>query len=334
MKRPVIVQSDGRSLNSLWRIAQVLVLTATVALLTGLFLTPDPALTILWSVLIPLVPASLLISPAIWRNVCPLATLNMLPGRLGGTVTSSPRFVATTGAIGILLLGALVPARRFLFNNEGPALAATIVVICVAALLLGLRYDAKAGFCNALCPILPVERLYGHNPLLAVHNPRCQPCNFCTTRACIDLSPMKSVYQTLGRARLTYSWLFTPFGAFAAAFPGFVFGYYTTADGPLNTAGGVYLHVATWAAISFAATAIVVAALNASAGRALPVLAAAAATLYYWFVSPLVAEALGGALLLTNLLRIGAFALVAMSLFCAACRKARHPRLTVLREIK
>ncbi len=332
MKRPVIVQSNGRSLNSLWRVAQVLVLTATVALLAGLFLTPDPALTILWSVLIPLVPASLLISPAIWRNVCPLATLNMFP-RGFGTSTTGPQFVARTGAIGILLLGVLVPARRFLFNNEGAALAVTIIAIAIAALVLGLRYDAKAGFCNAFCPILPVERLYGHNPLLAVHNPRCEPCNFCTTRACIDLSPMKSVCQTLGRARLTYAWLLTPFGTFAAAFPGFVIGYYTSADGPLNSGGAVYLHITIWVAISFAATAIVVAVLNASAGRALPVLSAAAAGLYYWFVSPLVAEALGGAVLLTNLLRLGAFALVATWLFRAACRKARHPRLMVLRDM-
>ena len=43
----------------------------------------------------------------------------------------------------------------------------------LAAWMLGRRGERKAGFCNALCPILPVERLYGQAPLVAAGNPRC-----------------------------------------------------------------------------------------------------------------------------------------------------------------
>ena len=59
----------------LWRIAQALGVLGVAILLVGLVVRPAPSLTILWRVLIPLVPATLLVSPLLWRNVCPLATL-------------------------------------------------------------------------------------------------------------------------------------------------------------------------------------------------------------------------------------------------------------------
>lgn len=66
-----------------WGAVQTAGVLATVGLIFSLIWKPEPALNLLWNVIIPLVPASLLISPMLWRNSCPLATLNHVSsGRL------------------------------------------------------------------------------------------------------------------------------------------------------------------------------------------------------------------------------------------------------------
>lgn len=70
---------------AIWRAAQHAGLVATAALLAGLAATPAPALNLLWNAIVPILPAVFLVNVAIWRNVCTLGTLTMLPGgRLGG----------------------------------------------------------------------------------------------------------------------------------------------------------------------------------------------------------------------------------------------------------
>ena len=150
----------------------------------------------------------------------------------------------------------------------------------------------KAGFCNAICPVLPVERLYGQRPLARIDNPRCAPCTMCTIKGCIDLATAKSIAQTLGRARRSHTWLSAWYGVFVAAFPGFVVGYYTTQDGPLATAGTVYLTIAAWAGGSYILTQLVVRAFRIRSALAIPALAAVAFALYYWFAAALIAPAL------------------------------------------
>jgi hypothetical protein len=186
----------------------------------------------------------------------------------------------------------MVPARRFLFNTDAAVLAVTVVAISGLALALGAVFDEKAGFCNAICPVLPVERLYGQRPLIDLGNPGCPTCTHCTQTGCIDLAPEKSIAQTLGPTRRSSAWTRTSFGAFAAAFPGFVVGYYTTQDGPLSSAGAVYLTVFGWALASWVITAAVVRVGGLSAARITPILAGLAVGLYYWFAAPLLAAGL------------------------------------------
>jgi hypothetical protein len=265
-----------------------------------------------------------LITPALWRACCPLATLNMLSNGLAARRQLPARLVPAAGLLGIVLLVALVPARRFLFNEDGAALAATVSLVAAAALVLGAFFDAKGGFCNSICPVLPVERLYGQHPLLAIGNPRCAHCTLCTPKGCLDLAPAQSLAVALGPGRGGRGWLTTAYGAFAAAFPGFVVGYYTTANAPPAAAAMIYLHVAAWAAGSYVVTALLVRALNVSASLALAALAAAAVALYYWFAAPLIVSALQVGGPGTAVLRAAALALVVLWLWRAA-RRARGP---------
>src|SRR5262245_36331186 len=130
------MQSSDRA-TVLWRTAQALGLLLTVALLLGLVTRPELTLKILWNAVVPVLPAVFLVNPAIWRNTCPLATLTMLPGRRSAGRSIGESTVRTATIAGIVLLLVLVPARRFLFNTDGTALAVTVTAVAALALAGG-----------------------------------------------------------------------------------------------------------------------------------------------------------------------------------------------------
>jgi hypothetical protein len=307
----------SRASLALWRLAQGAGIVATGALLVALVRVPEIALRLLWDVAVPVLPAVFLIQPTLWRNVCPLGTINLLLNRQGARRVLDPRLAPSASMVGILLLALMVPARRFLFNTDGTVPAITIVLVAVLALLLGLAFDKKAGFCSSICPVLPVEKLYGQNPLFDAGNPRCMPCTMCTTRACIDIAQSKSIAQTLGRARKSHAWLQTGYGVFAASFPGFVAAYYLTKDGPLSTAGSVYLTIAIGVACSYLITQVLVRGLDLSATIAIRALGAIAIGFYYWFAATTVTGHLNLPAWAPPLIRTTAFALVAIWLWRA-----------------
>jgi hypothetical protein len=260
--------------------------------------------------IIPLLPAVFLINPMLWRNVCPLATVNARSGVRRPTGQLASSHLKAGWMISLALLALLVPARRFLFNSDGVALALTIVGVIAIAQLAGLFAPRRAGFCNSLCPVLPVEKLYGQSPFVKIGSARCADCSVCTPLGCIDMARDKTVRQTLGPRARTTSWLATPFGAFAAAFPGFIVGYFTLSDGPLSTAGHVYMHMLLWTLGSLLATAAIVAISRATARLGIAVLGGLAIALYYWYAAPTVSAAYGGNDTAALVLRLTAMILV------------------------
>lgn len=274
-----------------WTAARAVALAAFGALLVGLVVRPEVALTGLWKVAIPLVPASLLVTPLAWRNVCPLATVSMAGRRLGRGRSLPRRWATVATIVGVVLLTALVPARRFLFDHDGPALAVAIGAVSLAAFGLGSAFEARSGFCNSICPVLPVERLYGQSPLVETPRARCETCTGCTA-ACPDLAPSRSLRDAIGTDR-GGTWTTRPLGAFAAAFPGFVVGYFTSTGTDLSSAPRVYLQVLGSAAIAWGVVTAVVRAGRIPPRRVLPLLAALAVGAYYAFAAPDTAAALG-----------------------------------------
>ena len=280
--------------------------------LVGAFTIPSFTLRVVWGIAVPLLPVTFLLSPELWRGVCPLATLNVLGNRLHRAQLPSTRTHAGLGIAGIGLFLALVPLRLVAFNTQGVAFAAAAAGVGVGALVLGMAFATRSGFCNGACPILPVERLYGQAPLLHLGRGRCDQCTVCTPRGCLDLAGDKAVAQLLGRTRLDHGWLGTSFGAFAAALPGFILGYYalpTIAAPSLLLAYGAPL---AGALLSFLLVSAAVRVLRLSAASALVGLAAAAISLHYWFAGPTVAAALGLGSAAVWLVRVGAGAVIAV----------------------
>lgn len=295
---PVVAQ------RPLWRAAQWTGLLLTVVLLAALVIVPAPALHLLWDMVIPLLPAVFLVNPVIWRNVCPLATLNELTSarRADGSIEGAT--LRHAWAFGIALLFLMVPARRFLFNEGGVVLAATVTAVALLALIGGAVFARRAGFCGTICPVLPVEKLYGQSPIVTIGSARCADCTRCTSAGCIDLAGAKAVAQTLGPQRREVTWLRTSFGAFAAAFPGFILAYFTTPNGALDAAASVYLRVFGASVASYVLVAFVTVVFNVRAAVAMPVLGATALAAYYWHASRTLMEAYHAPLSALPVLRV------------------------------
>jgi nitrite reductase (NADH) large subunit len=310
----------------LWRAAQWIGVALTLVLLAGLIAAPKPTLHMLWDMVIPLLPAAFLLNPLLWRNFCPLATLNSLPGKRIATRHPDSATASRAWIVGILLLALLVPARRFLFNENGPALALTIVLVALLALGAGFAFSRRGGFCNAICPVLPVEKLYGQSPLLDVGTARCETCTVCTPIGCIELARAKTIAQTLGPARRANRWLVSPFGAFAAAFPGFIVGYFTTQNGNLATAGSVYLHVALYAVASYVLVGMLAWMLRLPSTLEVLLLGGSSIALYYWLAAPTLAAAYDAPVVGPVVVRVAALALASIWLWRGLPR-ARTPLL-------
>ena len=296
---------------SLWRYARTAGIVLTLVLIGALVAWPAEALHILWDVVIPLLPLVFLINPVIWRNVCPLATLNAWSGTRWGTKALGPRWTNASWVAGVLLLAAMVPARRFLFNTNGLAMAATITVVALLALASGVVFARRAAFCNGLCPVLPVEKLYGQHPLLQVGTARCGSCSVCTPAGCQELAGTKTVAQTLGPTRRDASWLLTPFGVFAAAFPGFVAAYFTTDNAPIAGAVEIYAYALALSGASYVIVLFLTASFDLPAWFVTVLLGGGSLGLYYWFAAETLATSLGGAGGATAGIRAALFVVIA-----------------------
>lgn len=318
----VLVHDPRRA--TLWAIARWSAMAAVPALLAWLVLAPQAALTALWYVAIPVLPATFFVNTILWRGVCPLATLNEWGNRLGGQRTLSPRLMVALGVGALVLFHLMVPARRFLFNDNGPVLAATVLAVGVLALVLGALFVVRSAFCNALCPVLPVELLYGQAPLLRMTRGRCEACTTCTPRGCLDLAQGRAFTQVIG-ARRNASWLARPYGLFIAALPGFIVGYSLLSDGPLASAPAVYATTLGWSLASLAVVAGLVLAFRIDARIAQPGIAGLAGLLYYWFAGPAIARELHAGEMLSLAIRTVGMGLVAFWLVRTLSRRAVRP---------
>ena len=261
-----------------WRLARIATLAVFLILIPLLALDDGHLAPLVWRGVVPLLPLVFLVHPGIWRNICPLATLGT------GRVEGLPDRGAPLVLPGVIALMLLLPLRPVLLESSGLISAGLLVAIGGFALFVGGRSHGKAGFCNRLCPILPVERLYGQAPLVQVGNARCGNCDLCAPRGCLDLNPGTAVAQVLGESRHGAGWTLAPFGAFAAAFPGMILGFYTLPASPsipLAYGGVLGGGLMTWAVVAILARLV---RLEWRVGLVL--LGGTAAALHLWFALP------------------------------------------------
>src|SRR6266581_5742694 len=125
---PTYMQMRERVPPAVWSGARVAALAVAVAVVVTLFVDPRVGLLIFWGLIVPALPLLFFLAPGLWRNVCPMATLNQTPRRFGFTrALTMPKWFREYGyVIGIGLFPAIVASRKVLFDESGPALGSLI----------------------------------------------------------------------------------------------------------------------------------------------------------------------------------------------------------------
>jgi nitrite reductase (NADH) large subunit len=173
-----------------WRLIRWGSVATALSLAATAMIRPGLAQKLFWAGLVPIMPLLLLVAPGIWRNVCPLAAMNQVPRTLGFTrgLTVPPRLQLYTPLISAGLFLFVIPLRRVILDQNGPALGLFVLSVLGLGFLGGTIFKGKSGWCSQFCPMLSVERLYGQSPLVVIPNSHCRPCVGCS-RNCYDFNP-------------------------------------------------------------------------------------------------------------------------------------------------
>jgi len=284
---PVYTDIPSKISLKFWRTIQTAGVLIVLALTYVLIFYPETGLFVLWKIAVPLLPFVFVFMPGLWRNSCPLVVINQIPRIFGfSRELNPPKLIKDYGyliAVSILLI--LVTSRKILFNAYGEATAVLILVVALIAFFGGLFYKGKSGFCSSICPVFPVERIYGQSPLIIIPNVHCSHCIGCT-KNCYDYNPSAAYLADQYDESKFHSSLRR---FFASIFPGFVLSYFLITEPPANS---VPMMIAEMLMIT-AASSIIFYLLNAvfktSANKFPSVFGITAFTVYYWFTIPVLA---------------------------------------------
>ncbi|WP_295670304.1 hypothetical protein [uncultured Mucilaginibacter sp.] len=230
MANPSTLSHPNRTLSPrgvlTWRIVQFVVWLIGVSIFICLIFYPQVGLIALWNVLIPVAPALLVVEGGLWRNVCPLAIVNLFPRHLNLSKKKimSVSLQAKLQLAAIIALFIIVPLRHLIFNTNGEATAILLFTATAVSVSMGFVYDWKSGWCNSLCPVHPVEKLYGGNTLFSMPNAHCNQCINCSV-PCPDSTPNLHPSSSKKTTYNHISGLLTIGGL-----PGFIWGYFQVPD--------------------------------------------------------------------------------------------------------
>ena len=259
----------------IWLAASALSLVVLAINVYILWISPERGLHVLWSLIIPLAPLIFLVTPNAWVSACPLAILQSLPGRFGLSLKKrlQPQTIRNLQHLSWAVLFLLVPARIFLFNLNAPVVLITIGLLAITALAFGVTFEGFGGWCSGLCPIRPVEMLYGQ---FSKESHRPESCTRCSTCQ-IECSRLHSNDRETKVANMT------PFQHQIFSFPGFILGsFLSSSSDPIAL---VYLKCLGIALISWALFNFLI-----RGPKAIIFSGIAAFTLYYGFTVPQVVE--------------------------------------------
>ncbi|MBP6625868.1 MAG: FAD-dependent oxidoreductase [Arenimonas sp.] len=269
-----------------WHALRCVVLLAVGGLVWLCFARPALALSLFWGIAIPMLPLVFFAVPGLWRNLCPLAASNQLPRLLGLSRgwTLPPKLRRYSVLIGLALLFGAVGLRRPVLDHDAGALAVLLLAALGLALVGGLLFKGKSGWCGSFCPLLPVQRLYGQTPFAVVSNSHCQPCVGCT-RNCYDFNPQVAWLADLHDDETS---LGTDRRLLAGMLPGLVLAYYGAAPAAEAGLAAHYLRYGLYCLVGIGAYWLAEAVLRQSAQRLTAAFAAGTLVLYYWFAAPVV----------------------------------------------
>jgi len=273
-----------------WRAVRVVSVVSYLSLAAVLVVRPETGLRIFFGIVIPLLPVLFFLAPGIWRNICPLSSANQSARVLGFTLgRTPPRWMRERGyLLAMTLFFGIAGARLAVFNDSGPATAVLLLGVMTAAFAGGVLFKGKSGWCSSICPLLPVQRLYGQTPFVLSPNSHCRPCLACT-RNCYDFQPQVAQQADLHDPDARWH---QPRRLFASALPGFILGFFLLLDRPELGTAETYGQLAVYVAASVGAFFALEAFLGISSGMVTALWGAVALNLFYWHGTPRAGDAL------------------------------------------
>jgi nitrite reductase (NADH) large subunit len=270
-----------------WHGIRVVSVGVFFTLCVALWIRPAGALFFFWRCLVPGLPLLFFVAPGLWRNICPLAAANQTPRLLGFTRGRTlPAWLRQRSyliAMATFLL--IVPTRRIAFNKSGPALSLLLLVEIGIAFVGGVAFKGKSGFCASICPLLPVQRVYGQTPFALVPNSHCQPCVGCA-KNCYDFNPGVAYQADLADGDVDWS---QARKVFAGALPGAIIGFF--AVGAKADALQIYGWFFASVLISVGLLFVVDSYLRLKPAMVTALWGATALNLFYWYQARPVAQA-------------------------------------------
>lgn len=287
---PASTDISSRVPEQVWMVARLFTVAAYLALAVTMVLRPATGVFWFFHIIVPLWPGLFLVAPGLWRNVCPLAATNQIPRTLGFTRAAAvPDFIRKRGFLiaSALFLG-IAGARIAGLDRNGPLMATVLIGAATAALVGGLLFRGKSGWCSTICPLLPLQRAYGRTPFVAVPNAYCKPCLGCA-KNCYDARTRSAWEADMSDDEPAWSSSRT---LFVAVLPGFIVGFFTMSGQsaiPLYERYGLlFVFVLAGVGAYFAIEALT----GISRSLLTSLYAAAALNIFYWFGAPLFAASL------------------------------------------
>ncbi|MCB0689737.1 MAG: hypothetical protein KDC53_24525 [Saprospiraceae bacterium] len=209
-----------------WRIGQIVVWSVGFAIFNILIFLPKVGLHLFWDILIPMAPAIIVVVPGLWRNVCPMSISSLASSHLGWSKKRrlSRGTQSRLSVLGVVLLLMLIPLRHGVFNTSGYATALLLLILTTVAFTLGRLFDWKSAWCNGMCPVHQVERLYGHRGRSSFANAHCDKCYNCSIPCPDSLKIPPTNFKekmTPGEISLT---------VLCGGFPGYIWGWFQVKD--------------------------------------------------------------------------------------------------------
>ncbi len=286
LQRPFVNYTQARRILPpfLWWVFRAVFFVLLAVVLACLWLEHAWATQFFWDIAIPLMPLVLVFTPGLWRNLCPLATINQLPRLLRFSFSASlPHFLGQWAfAIAGLAFVTIVVLRPLVFESASHALLALLGTFAGSALLGGILFKGKSGWCGSFCPLAPIQKVYGQAPALVVPNAYCKPCVGCH-KNCYDFNPRPALMEDLNDPNNRYAW---HRHAFLGLLPGLIFGFFSY-RGLVEESTALYLRsLLTSVILSGGVYFFLLAYIPISAYRIALLALSSALTIFYWFALP------------------------------------------------
>ncbi len=273
-----------------WWMVRTTGVLATLVVVVLCVAVPKTGLRIVWGIGIPLLPILFFVAPGLWRNICPLAASNQAPRVLGITrAGEAPALMKRYSyLVSITLFVLFITMRKVGLQTNGPLSGLMLIFALASGFAGGMFLKGKSGWCSSICPLLPVQRIYGQTPFALVGNSHCQPCVGCT-KNCYDFNPNVAYLADLNDEDSSWS---AGRKFFVALFPGLVLGFFEVSNVPKVSVPSLYGQLALYVGVSVASFFLLDAFAPVTPHKLTTLYGGAALNIFYWFAFPTIFKAI------------------------------------------